>query len=931
MGMNIWDSRESGSTVITDEKGVTNLAAEGDSLVASCEEDQLIVENPTCTEVVSLGDGQYLRGEKGETGEEPDHEWIDTSLRFRKPDGSWGWLVDLQGEKGEKGDQGIQGPAGIGVEGPQGNDGITRYAWVKYADTTTPEPEEMYNTPDGRIYFGIAYNKLLDEGEGDPLEFDYTQYKWSKIQGTDGLPGTPGGQGPTGPAGVGFTWIGEFPEHPTEADIGRPLEDGDTYFNTTDNKVYTYAGGWHTMLESGGEGPIGPQGAPGGGFEYQGEFTSSPSGALVNWLYRNINNDLFYMYDGTSWILATSDGKDSPDGAPCGNGLRFFTTYHDSATTPARPTLDGDTGGWNPNAHTFTPGTIKWVSQKIATEPELGAWNDPIDITTHEYRGPVGFRGSQSILIPIPGWNGNWDDNIAASACTGGAPQEWDIVTMYKSEDPALQETRRWAYNPQNSIWEWLVYNYVFLGDVLVDGTLDAQKINVNSTLTVGTGNNVAKVSGEDNIRIAVGHADKTLAPFRVYQDGSVVIDNPPDNISNDDLEVIETYRQNNAPTGTIVTGSIWYDTNDQNKPYRYNGNSWQEVRDDGVITDAKANGAIYPDQDNLSISGNYVAGSSGWAIDRNGNSEFNNSVFRGDVYADTLTLTGSTNISASDVGAETPSGAQAKANTAETNAKNASDPVGSAAAAQAAAAADATNKANQAEADAISSSTTYTENRIYPDQSSVQIRSATYTPGSVGWAIDADGDAEFNNVVVRGTGYFTDGVFDGTIYAENISGDVVSAVVKDNPVSYTGFTPVNTWRTVATPVTILNSRPYERNLRLTVSNGGTGFTININSDEGFNNTIVRFRLINTTTNNIAWEYQYTYNASGGNSLTTGFFPSIDAVIPANETAGTYELQVSSSREINFIRYMYRDVGTGWSAITSNLIGHLFMNSKELS
>ncbi|WMM35584.1 tail fiber protein [Vibrio phage PJN101] len=642
MGMNIWDSRESGSTVITDEQGVTRLAAEDDSLVVSCEEDQLIVENPTCTEVVSLGDGQYLRGEKGETGEEPEHEWIDTSLRFRRPDGSWGWLVDLQGEKGEKGDQGIQGPAGIGVEGPQGNDGITRYAWVKYADTVTPTPEEMYQSPEGRIYFGIAYNKLLDEGEGDPLEFDYTQYKWSKILGEDGIPGTPGGQGPTGPAGVGFTWIGEFPEHPTEADIGRPLEDGDTYFNTTDNKVYTYAGGWHTMLESGGEGPIGPQGAPGGGFEYQGEFTSSPSGALVNWLYRNINNDLFYMYDGTSWILATSDGKDSPDGAPCGNGLRFFTTYHDSTTTPARPTLDGDTGGWNPNAHTFTPGTIKWVSQKIATEPELGAWNDPIDITTHEYRGPVGFRGSQSILIPIPGWNGNWDDNIAASACTGGAPQEWDIVTMYKSEDPAVQETRRWAYNPQNSIWEWLVYNYVFLGDVLVDGTLDAQKINVNSTLTVGTGNNVAKVSGEDNIRIAVGHADKTLAPFRVYQDGSVVIDNPPDNINNDDLEVIETYRQNSAPTGTIVTGSIWYDTNDQNKPYRYNGNAWQEVRDDGVITDAKANGTIYPDQDNLSISGNYVSGSSGWAIDRYGNSEFNNSTFRGDVYASSLTLTGS-------------------------------------------------------------------------------------------------------------------------------------------------------------------------------------------------------------------------------------------------------------------------------------------------
>lgn len=641
MGMNIWDSRKTNSTIVLDDGGTTLLSADRDSLVVINEEDQLVVADPKCTEVVSLGDGQYLRGPKGDKGDTPDHEWIDTSLRFRRPDGSWGWLVDLQGEKGDKGDQGIQGPAGIGVEGPQGNDGITRYAWVKYADTTTPAPEELFQSPDGRIYFGIAYNKLLDEGEGDPLEFDYTQYKWSKIQGEDGIPGTPGNTGPIGPAGVGFTWIGEFPQHPTELDIGRPIEDGDTYFNTTDNKVYTYAGGWHTMLESGGEGPIGPQGSPGGGFQYQGEFTSSPSGALVNWLYKNINNDLFYMYDGTSWILATSDGKDSPDGAPAGNGLSFFTTYHDSLTQPARPTLDGDTNGWNPNAHTFAPGTIKWVSQKIATEPELGAWNDPIDISTHEYRGPVGFRGSQSIMIPIPGWNGNWDDALAASAVSGAAPQEWDVVTMYKSEDPALQETRRWAYNPQNNTWEWLVYNYVFLGDVLVDGTLDAQKVNVNSTLTVGTGDNVAKVSGEDNIRIAVGNADKSLAPFRVFQDGSVIIDSPPPNIDNSENEIPTTYRQTTAPTVPIVTGSMWYDTDDKNKPYRWNGTIWQEVRDDGVIEDAKADGTIYPDQDNISLSGNYVSGVSGWAIDINGNSEFNNSVFRGDVEASSLTLTG--------------------------------------------------------------------------------------------------------------------------------------------------------------------------------------------------------------------------------------------------------------------------------------------------
>lgn len=738
--MNIWDSRKTNSTIVIEDGGTTLLSADKDSLVVSNEEDQLVVADPKCTEVVSLGDGQYLRGPKGDKGDTPDHEWVDTSLRFRRPDGSWGWLVDLQGEKGDKGDQGIQGPAGIGVEGPQGNDGITRYAWVKYADTTTPAPEEMFQSPDGRIYFGIAYNKLLDEGEGDPLEFDHTQYKWSKILGEDGIPGTPGNTGPVGPAGVGFTWIGEFPQHPTELDIGRPIEDGDTYFNTSDNKVYTYAGGWHTMLESGGEGPIGPQGSPGGGFQYQGEFTSSPSGALVNWLYKNINNDLFYMYDGTSWILATSDGKDSPDGAPAGNGLSFFTTYHDSVTQPARPTLDGDTNGWNPNAHTFDPGTIKWVSQKIATEPELGAWNDPIDISTHEYRGPVGFRGSQSIMIPIPGWNGNWDDALAATAVSGAAPQEWDVVTMYKSEDPALQETRRWAYNPQNGIWEWLAYNYVFLGDVLVDGTLDAQKVNVNSTLTVGTGDNVAKVSGEDTIRIAAGNADKSLAPFRVYQDGSIVAENA----------TIE---------GTVVATS----------------------------------------------------GS-----------------FTGDVFAESLTLSGA----------------------------------------------------------------------------GTQIQSAVYTPGDVGWSINNDGTAEFNDVTVRGTGYFTDGIFDGTVYAENLEGGVTSTYIKAQN-RFTSVVNSGTWLDVS-EISILNTYTFDRYLSIEDAIGGV---IRIQVQSGASGgTNYEWRL-----------YSPSLNKTYATLSSTATFPSgtpplrvtisvakINISIPANETPGDIILQWRSTSANNLTVYSNR-------------------------
>lgn len=60
-------------------------------------------------------DGQ--KGEKGDTGPMPDHEWQGTKLRFEKPGGGWGELVDLRGPKGARGDRGPSGQGG-GAGGP---------------------------------------------------------------------------------------------------------------------------------------------------------------------------------------------------------------------------------------------------------------------------------------------------------------------------------------------------------------------------------------------------------------------------------------------------------------------------------------------------------------------------------------------------------------------------------------------------------------------------------------------------------------------------------------------------------------------------------------------------------------------------------------------------------------------------------------------
>lgn len=68
---------------------------------------------------------------------------------------------------------------GQGVPGPAGEDGQTLYTWIKYA--TSPQGDNMSDSPDGRDYIGFAYNKTTATESDDPDD-----YTWSLIQGEDG-------------------------------------------------------------------------------------------------------------------------------------------------------------------------------------------------------------------------------------------------------------------------------------------------------------------------------------------------------------------------------------------------------------------------------------------------------------------------------------------------------------------------------------------------------------------------------------------------------------------------------------------------------------------------------------------------------------------------------------------------------------------------
>ncbi len=62
------------------------------------------------------------QGDRGEQGLPPAHEWKGTKLRFRDPNGRWGALVDLKGDKGSGGGTVVVGGgSGGGSSGPAWN------------------------------------------------------------------------------------------------------------------------------------------------------------------------------------------------------------------------------------------------------------------------------------------------------------------------------------------------------------------------------------------------------------------------------------------------------------------------------------------------------------------------------------------------------------------------------------------------------------------------------------------------------------------------------------------------------------------------------------------------------------------------------------------------------------------------------------------
>lgn len=190
-----------------------------------------------------------------------------------------------------------------GVPGIDGNDGITYYTWVKYADSVNGVG--MSDSHVGKKFIGLAYKKTTAQESTNPVD-----YKWSKLVGDDGQDGRDGRDGVDG--ALPYKYIGAVTQPPAGSE-GK-LVVSDTYFGYVDNDR-----NWATYL------------APGGGFYLRGDGNAglfwnpgnnentpqltvkghieATSGLIGGWTLQGDNLHSEHDTDGTSILLSADDTR----------------------------------------------------------------------------------------------------------------------------------------------------------------------------------------------------------------------------------------------------------------------------------------------------------------------------------------------------------------------------------------------------------------------------------------------------------------------------------------------------------------------------------------------------------------------------------------------------------------------------------------------
>lgn len=245
-----------------------------------------------------------------------------------------------------------QGQTGAqGIPGPAGDNGQSFYTWIKYADTPT---SGISDSPDGKEYMGIAYNKTTPEESTN-----YSDYQWSLIKGANGSQGIPGPPGEDGQ--TLYTWI-KYATSATGANMS-DNPDGKTYLGIAYNKTtatesnnpadYTWAFFEGPQGEKGDQGIPGPAGEDGQTFYTWIKYADTPTSGMsdnpdgkeyMGIAYNKTTQTESSNYSDYQWSLIKgangSQGIPGPAGAD-GQTLYTWIKYADTPTSGMSDNPDG--------------------------------------------------------------------------------------------------------------------------------------------------------------------------------------------------------------------------------------------------------------------------------------------------------------------------------------------------------------------------------------------------------------------------------------------------------------------------------------------------------------------------------------------------------------------------------------------------------------
>lgn len=217
--------------------------------------------------------------------------------------------------------------------------------------------------------------------------------------------------------------------------------------------------------------------------------------------------------------------------------------------------------------------------------------------------------------------------------------------------------------------------------------------------------------------------------------------------------------------------------------------------------------------------------------------------------------------------------------------------------------------------------------------------QSSNYGAGVSGWQIHNNGNAEFNNAVLRGTIYATGGWFQGTVYAEKMVGGVYSQKLYTSALS--GMSASTAFRTAFT-LNITRGMPVARALELATDIGiancqviATATTPEMNA---WGTGTFEVRVLRDGVNAYTAQFSVTANPAypgptGGATTDTkvGLLPSRAIIaVPADNAEHVYTVQ-------------YRVVGTtsssGSVSVTATIgvtgplstFGRLFIDNGDLA